>query len=175
MFDNYSTWQKMFLARDLWNPLPNQHDILEGDLYYVSFFFFLDSKEKEVKHCNYFSSVNFTSKLKPSDCKPAQTVSYCGWHYEITWSHKTQISHIQVTKLNKEDPLLGFNTRITRYTAECDSSLYHLIDINYTTIVKKLFLNLRKHHYGKNTILSEFLQSKIYIFQNMIKRKSLIL
>ena len=54
MFDKYGTWQKMFLARDLWNPLPNQHGTLEGDLYYVLFFSFLDSKEKEVKHCNYF-------------------------------------------------------------------------------------------------------------------------
>lgn len=68
----------MFLVHDLWNPLPNQHDTLEGDLYYALFFSFLDSKEKEVKHCNDLSSVNFTSKLKPSDYKLAQTFSYCG-------------------------------------------------------------------------------------------------
>lgn len=87
MFDKYSTWQRVFLARDLWNPLPNQHDTPEGDLYYVLFFSFLDSKEKSNIAIT-FTSMNFSSKLNPSDCKPTQTFSYCGWHimksYEVT-------------------------------------------------------------------------------------------
>lgn len=77
MFDKYSTWQRLLLARDLWSPLPNQHDTPEGDLYYVLFFSFLDSKEKSNIAIT-FTSMNFSSKLNPSDCKPTQAFSYCG-------------------------------------------------------------------------------------------------